>query len=86
MRITKEVSEGRNEPVQKNEFSPLQMNWVMQRGYHFIYKNIGEWVVFCYSQRAQDSIPYKKREKNKDQEKKKEEEEQRTFYQNPWEC
>lgn len=34
-------------------------------------------------QRAQDSIPYKKREKNKDQEKKKEEEEQRTFYQNP---
>lgn len=42
MRITKEVSEGRNEPVQKNEFSPLQMNWVMQRGYHFIYKNIGE--------------------------------------------
>lgn len=73
-------------PVQKNEFSALQMNWVRQRGYHFIYKNTGEWVVSLLLQRAPDNITYTKRDKDKDQEKEKEEEEKRTFYQNLWEC
>ena len=73
-------------PVQKNDFSSLQMNWVMQRGYHFYTRTLVNELSICYSKGPPDSITYKKRDKNKDQEKKKEEEEQRTFYQNPWEC
>lgn len=37
MRITKEVSEERNETYSENWVSFLQMNWVMQWVCHFIY-------------------------------------------------